>query len=402
MVALRIYSGSASEFDPQPLDASPAAVHSLDLPPDACLRLREYFERFVAPDLKRRKSPRSTIQTYLTCIARWEQYGRSELKDWTFDRFGRTSWTPRRTGAEPEWISNPPIGLIVDDDLTAFQDTLSAEGFPNTTINTTLSQVMPVLNHAAPRGERGGGRGVLLLRPYCKPLATTETENFIPSEEEVAAFFDATWDARWPDIAPDVPAAYWWQGLIVFLSNYGLGCADWKKICWHEHVLEDCSVLKYVRTKTQKKRPHPVLFEINETTRWYLNRMMSKKRIRTGKPQVFYSGRSRARFEVLWIRLVEKAGVSRKETKKDGKVYELFDRHAMRRFCNQYLNDHCDGQPGEWVLNHAFKGNNAINSKHYSRIYQPPNHVTESLHSVPQLPIFTEIMNAEIETAKAV
>lgn len=391
MVALRIYDASDDERR--------GLNHSLNLPPDACLTLREYYERFVVADLKRRRTARKTFQAYQTAIGRWEEFGRSALKDWTADRWGRMDWTLHETAAGPNWISNPPIGLIVDDDLVAFQDSLIGHGFPNTTINTTLRHVQPVLNHAAPRGERGGGRGVLLLRPYCKPLETTEDENFIPSEDDVAAFFDATWDARWPEIAPDVPAAYWWQGLIVFLANYGLGCADWKALCWNTHIIDDCSQLKYVRTKNKRKRPHPVLFEINETTRWYLNRMKSKKHIRCGKPQLFYSARSRNYFEPEWSRLIKAAGVSQTVTKSDDKTYELFDRHAMRRFCNQYMNDHCDGQPGEWLLNHAFTSQNIVNHRHYSRIYEPPQHVTDSLHSVQQLPIFTETMEAEIAAA---
>ncbi len=387
MVALRIFDGNGEEPDPS---------HRWNLPPDACLRLRDYYDRFVVPDLVRTKRAKKTFQAYATAIGRWEEFSRSQVKDWNADQWGRMNWTLR--GDDPDWISNPPIGFIVDDDLKRFQDDLIAAGFPSTTVNTTLRSVQPILNHAAPRGERGGGRGVLLLRPHVRDLETEIEENYIPSEDEVAAFFDVTWDARWPEDSK-VPAPFWWQGLVVFLCNYGLACSDWKKLVWNEHVLEDCTQLRYVRTKNKRKRKHPVLFEINATTRWYLQRMLSKPRIRQGKPQLFYSARSRNYFEPEWRRLTKKAGVSRIVTKKDGKSYELFDRHALRRFCNQYFNDRCDGQPGEWLLNHAFTDKNVVNHRHYSKIFVPPQHVTDALHSIEQLPCFTELMKLDDKQA---
>ena len=324
---------------------------------------------------------------------RWEQYGQSELKIWEKDPWDRLSWRPLSSTGERQTVTDPPIGIVIDDDLSMFQERLQQVGFPNTTINSTRNHLLPIFNHAAPRGARGGGRGDLLVRPFCPPLDAVLDENFIPSEADVAAFFRAAASAKWP-VDREVPARHWWEALIVFLVNYGLRCSDWKRLAWDVHLLANGSQLKYVAHKTRRKRPHPVLFEINETTRWFLQRIRSKAKAAAGNHQLFFSARSRHYFEPEWNRLVEMAGVSRKVTKSDGKTYELFDRHSLRRFCNQYMNDHCDGNPGQWLLNHAFSSDSVVNHRHYSRIYMPPQSVTEALHTVPQLPIFIETMNA--------
>ncbi len=381
MTALKIFSGD---------DESQSWRRLLNLPPNAYLRLREYYERFMEPAPQRRKFSRSTPQAYLTSIGRWEQFGTSELKLWETDQFGRMMWKPLNSQT-PQSVNDPPIGIVIDDDLVAFQNAMLDAGFPVSTVNTTRRHLLPIFNLAAPRSERGAGRGDLLVRPFCPILDEEVVQKLIPTEEEMTAFFKATSQAKWP-ISNDWPASHWWQALIVLLCNYGLGCADWKRLEWDEHVIENCSLLKYVRYKTRRKRKHPVLFEINATTRWYLNRIRSETMIRNGKSRIFCSAQSKTCFKNEWNRLVELAGVSCKEKKSDGKTYEEFSRHAIRRFCNQYMNDHAPGKPGEWLLNHAFTTDNVVNHRSYSRIYQPPQSVTDALHSVEQLPIFLQTM----------
>lgn len=383
MTALKIFSGDAE---------SQSWRRLLNLPPNAYLRLREYYSRFMAPAPQRRKHSPTTPQSYQTAIGRWEQFGRSELKRWEADEFGRMIWRPLDPH-QPQMVTDPPIGIVIDDDLVAFQNAMLDAGFPASTVNTTRRHLLPIFNLAAPRTERGAGRGDLLVRPTCPMLDEEITENFIPSEEEMHAFFKATEQARWP-IAGDCPASHWWQALIVLLANYGLACADWQRLEWGEHIIEDCTRLKYVRWKTRRKRIYPMLFEINAATRWFLQRIRSERMIQNESRLVFYSAKSKICFRNEWNRLVGIAGVSRKKTGADGKVYEEFNRHAIRRFCNQYMDDHAPGKPGEWLLNHAFKKDNVVNSRHYSRIYMPPQSVTEALHTVPQLPIFIETMNA--------
>jgi len=361
------------------------ADYNLRLPPDAMLSVSDYYRKHLAARRMQRLS-RETIGTDWTCLRRWERLGSAALLDWTVDQFGRREPLLRLTNdGQPVLIDDPPIGLIVDDDVMRFQSALLEE-VEATTANTTLRTIDAVFQAAAPRTDRRSGRNDLFRLPYWEPLDELESGgNWIPDADQVSAFLlTATRHARWP-VKHNISPSAWWQALIVFLVNYGLRCGDWKRLCFGANLDRDITRLIWCPKKTKRKKTTAMTLPINAATQSSMLPIRNHDALVLSGP-VFYSSGSRKNFDAEWKRLLSLCRLDMTEIRRDRKSYLLFDRHALRRFCNCWLNDHFDGFPGEWVLGHGVKSRSNVNLHSYSRpVHDPPQYVVDAIMNCPQI-----------------
>ncbi len=363
----------------------PALYRDLGYTPVAEMRLREFYNRFCLPARQARKLKPRTLVDDRHALNFWEKNVSSCRKIWYRDNLDRLQWRP----ADDDVVLDPPIGWVVDADLVAMQERLEA-GYSPSTLNKIWRQVSPHFRMAGPRDSHNKfGMNEIFQVPVWRSLDEPLEENWIPTADQVLAFAQAAAEhAEWPH-GRRVTPGQWWISLLVFETNYGLRPSDWQCLDWN--AFPDFEVLKYRANKTSRKRKHPTVFPLNATTLAVLKRLRTEH-----QSSVFWSANSPV-FEYEWNRLADLAGLTeRGEPDALGRTYRLFDRYSLRRFCAWWYANNHDSHPGEFVLNHQFSDENKVTSRHYGKIYEPPEHVKQAILNHPLPPGFDALIASVI------
>ncbi|NOX52980.1 MAG: hypothetical protein GXP27_00795 [Planctomycetes bacterium] len=340
------------------------------LPAGGELTVREFYDAHLLPRRKLQRKKR-TIESDYSAISGWEKYGRSCMKRWITDRWGRLTYEI----TSDQLLTDPPIAIIVDDDLLRFQSHLIDRGLTAATANKILRTLDPIFAEAL-------RRGAILRQPCWERIHQSVSQPFIPSEDEVVRLYLACADAQWPTgrLPRTDPTAYW-RSIIVFLSNYGLRFGDMRWLRWGDGIDLDARRLCWVAQKTERHYPFAQVVPLNDITLRHL------RPVGRSSGPVWLWMASSSKWHRRWNDLVQLAGVSRKKQNARGHKIELFSPHALRRWCNQRLNDHSPAA-GNWLLGHGVDPKHRVNSLHYSRIYEAPDRVAKAILTLPQPDVF--------------
>lgn len=335
-----------------------------ELPQLAQLTLRQYYETQIYP-AKTLCRAKSTISSDLTCIKRWEQYGWTHAKKWSLDKeWGKPTFrTIKGPDDQPIVLKNPPIGLIVSADLTAFVATL-LQHHEVETVRTTVRTLSVIINHAGPCGPRHRhAMDVLLKCPAFPEVATQLKKKFIPNANHVRKLLDAA--QTFKGASPRVTA------LVLLLSTYGIRSRDVCRLTW-DNISEDLSEIQWTARKTERHRPYPMLAPLAP----HVAQALSVLKRQPGKP-LFWSYSYLVR---IWRVLVRRAGYPETKTDSKGKKVLIFSAKTLRRYANDRLNAVRIGA-GNWILGHAVDAKQRINHAHYSEVYEAPDWVRAAMMS---------------------
>lgn len=344
-------------------DEAPTTQQQLgaELPTEARLRLRDYYEQAMLPARRLKNSPR-TIESDLVCIGRWERCAHSKPKKWVKDEWNK----PRAELLQGEPIKDPPIGLVTDEDLTEFVTALGRQ-LSAKTVQTTVRTLSVIFNHAGPQGPRHRhARDVLLRCPAFPTMSLPIAKKFIPQPATIQALLRAS--SSLPSRLQPLGRA-----LVLVLASLGIRPRD---VCELTKSAFNTAAgeLSWVARKTERHKPHPVVCPLpacvaNALTELLAN-PVSRKRLLCSYPMAVK----------VWRKLLRAAGLTEKRTDSRGRKFPLCSMASLRKYCNTRLNGIRQGA-GDWVLGHAIQGQSQVNHEHYSECYVAPDWVRDALLS---------------------
>lgn len=342
-------------------DDAPQTKLGAELPAEARLKLREYYEQKMLPARRLRNSIR-TIESDLVCIGRWERCGTAKPKRWSKDDWGK----PRSEVLQGEPISDPPIGLVTDEDLTDFV-TVLGQRYSAKTVQTTVTTLSVMFNHAGPQGPRHRhAQDVLLRCPAFPSMSVPIAKKFIPTAQTVKQLLHGSslLPSRWQPLG---------RALVLLFAALGIRPRD---VCRLTSDAFDAAAgqLCWTARKTEKHKPFPVVCPLPQCVVTALTKLqrhpVSKKLLLCSYPLALK----------LWRAMLKRAGLM--ETRKDakGRKFLVVSMASLRKYCNDRLNAIRPGA-GDWVLGHAVSGQSKVNHEHYSECYVAPDWVRLALLS---------------------
>lgn len=308
------------------------------------MRMREAFETFLLPTLKRTCDQPHITQHY-TAIQHWER-----LTD------------------------NPPVSLIDDQKLQSFADALLAwhvehgkRGRTNTHKNFHyLGFILRACCRRGSSNKRGqpSGRHLIEDLPIAHPPAVDAERKRVAQIAEVSAAYEAvpqaaTWPRSRGRTLWDGPIERW-RLLLVLDYNFGPRTEELLKLSWESiHWEPLCPApemsrlewrfgwLVYTPPKTRKSKPAPLFLPLTECARLHLD-AMRPSRNPTGPIFGFPKNKRSlyATLDAIWLA----AGVA-----------QPYSFQELRKTCSTTWNDLWPGL-GKHVVGHAPRG---VNSKHY-------------------------------------
>jgi hypothetical protein len=329
--------------------------------------LRDFYSEHLFATRKRRGLSPRTLDNDYSVIARWEEHGGSAPKRWFRDDWGEPDF--ELLGEE---IANPPIGWITSADLERFADRMTEEGLAATTVQSTFMALSPIFNAMRPRSL--GGLGAVFVVPKMSLGSLALKPKRIPTADQLAKLWKACDSAIWPQCG-SLSAADWHRGLIVWATLLGWRSSDLQSVEWSA-IPEDLSEVAWTPQKTRRKKPYPQLFPIPELLRSWLTRLRQ-----AGETKVFPRLGCETVFRDHWRTLLRAAGLSDPVLTACGDSVEWLTLHALRRACNVRFHDHDQARAGHWLL-HCDAGSH-VNSRHYTRVYQPDEAVKRAVLTLP-------------------
>jgi len=304
-------------FDPSTLDRSGSPGR---------ITLREAYCAFLEPTLGDRAP--ATRSQLLCTIGEWERL-----------------------------TSNPPIDQISDMTLVKFRDDRRNDegGIAEATVNKDLRGLRRIMRRIGPRCDGNpGGQGLISLVPYCEMLVPGEPRKRIASANELSALYEACDVATWPNRCGISPPLLW-RATIVCLLNWGLNTQDLFRLDESSIVpgdgrrglsRPDRLYLRFVRRKTQRHKPAPIILPLNETVQRHV------ASIRRPGGRLFPFPRNTRDIKRQWDVIHAEAGIAL-----ESKIHF----QDLRKTCNTYF-DMVSPGIGEWILGHAPR---EVNAKFY-------------------------------------
>lgn len=357
-------------------DGSAVPAECLEsLRPLGRMGLRDFYSEQLFASRKRRGLSARTLDNDYSVISRWEEHGGSAPKRWYRDDWGEPEF--ELLGQE---IADPPIGWITSGDLERFADRMSEDGLAAATIQSTFMALSPIFNAMRPRSQ--GGLGAVFVVPKMSLGSLALKPKRIPTSEQLAKLWKACDSAKWPvfsarsdDPQSSLSAADWHRGLIVWAMLLGWRSSDLQSVEWSA-VSDDLSEVAWTPQKTRRKKPYPQLFPIPDLLRVWLTRLRQ-----SGEQRIFPRLLCETVFRDQWRLLLRSAGVSDPIQTACGDSVEWLTLHALRRACNVRFHDHDQSRAGHWLL-HCDAGSH-VNSRHYTRVYQPDEAVKRAVLTLP-------------------
>lgn len=397
---------SVAHFHPLHRSADSSGRTALTLRPDSALTLRQFYDRYVAP--RRATVAERTKEADRNALNHWERLATSHAKAWFRDDFG----VSHEITAEAA-ISNPPIGYLVDDDLTRFASALLAD-VAASTVAKVFRVLQPWLLLAAPRDSHNKhGKGLIPQLPVLHEMPE-------PPIKERRFWTEGLLQTLWNAI-PDER----YKALIVFDAVYGFRREDLKSITvgTPPAVLPTKGTVAFVdfaanrlwlrQSKNAKKRPAPQELPLVPFVADWLRRacLSSKTAISSQRAlplavevdppigaQPFRFLRSRNQFHERWEGYLKKVGLDQKTERKGGDRAKgavlQFGLHSFRRLANQRLSK-IDDRAARWVFGWGLSRGDAqrgqhVQAVHYDQVYTAPDYVIEAFGKLQPLPCFAQ------------
>lgn len=355
-----------------------AAGHGPDMsatPPP--LTLRDAFERYRLPRMRKQKAAASTLVAIRQTVTLFERFANdlsNELVAYLIDRepaewarivaesvglvsgSGITSTTSHAQSGQV-WDFRQ-VQNITDDVLESFVDWATASGYSASTVNKHLRNLRAIFRAIGPR-ETGNPRGRNLIGTV--PSVPSEPEERASPKpltlERLSALYDACRLMEWPAHSA-APASLVWQVYLLLLLTHGYRVEDGRSIRGeHLHLAARCpdpnspstnaaGWIDYAPAKTRKHGRRTVL-PLHPVVRAHIDRLLAYRGgvLPAYRLLVEMRGRVSTRL-AAWHRLRAAAGC------------EGVDLADFRKTANNAHNATVPGI-GEHVLGHAPRGTNA-------------------------------------------
>lgn len=307
------------------------------------LSLRDIYEQFHKPDLEANDASPRTCEYYRVILNAWER-----LTD------------------------DPPLAAIDNSTVAAFRDALLAEDKARVTVNKAWRAIRCLLRRAGPPQYRNpAGLNLISTIPYMRELREDLPLPKIASFDELSAIYDACTVADWPSC--EIPAARWWQCLLVLAYNAGARRSDLLNLRTSD-VSFTGRRLQFKARKTRKFQSIP----INETVIRHLEMTWSRR------PLVFPRATHEHRFRDEWKRIQSRAGLHRPVT------FPMLRATCSSNYCE------VGGElVAAFILGHTVRTVPSVTVKHY---LNPSGPIRTACDELPQPAAFVAGLDQAVET----
>ena len=334
-----------------------------------------------------KKAAKTTKQQYRTVARRWGEFG-----EFLVNTHRCTS--PMRVSAVDSTAIKQFRAWVLD----------TAKGNAvNRTANKYLAVTKTVLAWLADEGE------IDEAPKFPEPLTVdTAAAKLYLDHDEISAVYQKTSLATWPRRDGDLraltrSAGTYWRAMLVLWFHYGFDtqvlvsyeahkpALTWRNVTFDSaYPLDDCKVenehgwIWYVRPKTKRKKPQPLVLPLTAISAAHLRSIMPVNPDPT-RP-IFHFPRSRPSLDSQWQRLCAEAGAQPKPDLQTGAARHYTFKH-LRKTCATY---HDANVPGlsPLVLGHAKRELSEITFLHYTH---PAIALVEAFASLPQPEAFSQI-----------